>query len=69
MRRPKKILFQGRRGKLESQPPPCDTNISLKSESSDLLNLNDYQKVHPFVKTLFKETRETFLWQKDYNIF
>ena len=54
---------------MESQPPPCDTNISLKSESSDLLNLNDYQKVHPFVKTLFKETRETFLWQKDYNIF
>ena len=40
---------------------PCDTSsISTKPKTSDLLNLSNYQKVHPFVKTLFKETRETF---------
>ena len=34
--------------------------ISPKPKTRDLLNLSDYQKVHPFVKTIFKETRETF---------
>ena len=36
------------------------SSISLKPKTSDLLNLSNYQKVHPFVKTLFQETRETF---------
>ena len=36
------------------------SSISLKPKTPDLLNLNDYKKVHPFVKTLFQETRETF---------
>ena len=36
------------------------SSISLKPKTPDLLNLNDYQKVHLFVKTFFKETRETF---------
>ena len=36
------------------------SSISPKPKTPDLLNLNDYQKVYPFVKTLFKETRETF---------
>ena len=36
------------------------SSINLKLKAPDLLNLNDYQKVHPFVKTLFKETKETF---------
>ena len=36
------------------------SSISLKLKTPDLLNLSDYKKVHPFVKTLFKETRETF---------
>ena len=36
------------------------SSISPKPKTPDLLNLNDYQKVHPFAKTLFKETRETF---------
>ena len=35
-------------------------SINLKPETPDLLNLSDYKKVYPFVKTLFKETRETF---------
>ena len=35
-------------------------SISLKLKTPDLLNLSDYKKVHPFVKTLVKETRETF---------
>ena len=39
--------------------PP--SSISLKPKRPDLLNLSDYQKVQPFVKTLFKETRKTFL--------
>ena len=39
----------------------CDTCIKHKSETKNTrpLNLSDYQKVHPFVRTLFKETRET----------
>ena len=36
------------------------SSISLKPRTPDLLNLSDYQKVYPFVKTFFKETRETF---------
>ena len=36
------------------------SSISLKPKTPDLLNLSDYQKGHPFVKTLFQETRETF---------
>ena len=36
------------------------SSISLKPKTPDLLNLSDYQKVYPFVKTLFRETRETF---------
>ena len=36
------------------------SSISLKPKTPDLLNLSDYPKVHPFVKTLFKETRKTF---------
>ena len=35
-------------------------SISLKPKTPDLLNLSNYKKVHPFVKTLVKETRETF---------
>ena len=35
-------------------------SISPKAKTPDLLNLSDYQKVYPFVQTLFKETRETF---------
>ena len=35
-------------------------SISTKPKTPDLLNLSNYQKVHPFVKTLFKETRENF---------
>ena len=42
-----------------SHVTPTST-ISPKPKTPDLLNLSDYQKVHPFVKTLFKETRETF---------
>ena len=38
--------------------PP--SSLSLKPKTPDLLNLSDYKKVHPFVKKLFKETRETF---------
>lgn len=34
--------------------------IYLKPKAPDLLNLSDYQKVYPLIKTLFKETRETF---------
>ena len=34
--------------------------MRLKPKTPDLLNLRDYQKVHPSVKALFKETRETF---------
>ena len=37
------------------------SSISLKPKPSSLLNLSHYQKVHPFVKRLVKETRETFL--------
>ena len=36
------------------------SSISLKPKPSGLLNLSHYQKVHPFVKRLVKETRETF---------
>ena len=36
------------------------SSINVKLKASDLLNLNDYQNVYPFVKTLFKETKETF---------
>ena len=36
------------------------SRISPKPKTSDLLNFSDYQKVHPFVKTLFKETRAIF---------
>ena len=36
------------------------SSISPKPKKPGLLNLSDYQKVPPFVKTLFKETRETF---------
>ena len=36
------------------------SSISPKPKTPDLLNLSEYQKVHPFVKTLFKETRGTF---------
>ena len=38
--------------------PP--SSLSLKPKTPNLLNLSDYKKVHPFVKKLFKETRETF---------
>ena len=38
--------------------PP--SSISLKRKRPDLLNLSDYQKVHPSVKIPFKETRKTF---------
>ena len=58
----RKFYSRGGRGKLESHPP-CDTYIqhmSQKTKTPDLLNLNNCQKVHPFVKTLFKEIRETF---------
>ena len=52
---------RGGRGKLELEHPLTPTSsISPKPKTPDLLNLNDYQKVHPFAKTLFKETRETF---------
>ena len=37
--------------------PP--SSISLKPKTPDLLNFSDYKWVHPFVKTLFKETRKT----------
>ena len=36
------------------------SSISLKPKTQDLLNLSNYKKIHSFVKTLFKETRETF---------
>ena len=36
------------------------SSITLKPKTSDLLNLSDYQKVHPFAKIFFKETGETF---------
>ena len=32
----------------------------MKPKTQDLLNLREYEKVQPFIKTLFKETRETF---------
>ena len=35
------------------------SSISPKPKTTDLLNLSDYRKVKPFVRTLFKETRET----------
>ena len=36
------------------------SSISPKPKTPVLLNLSDYQKVHSFIKTLLKETRETF---------
>ena len=55
-------------------------SISLKPKTPVLLNLRDYKKVHTFVKTFFKETRETFPlvgrlkyflenWEKNYKRF
>ena len=38
--------------------PPSSINLNLKTP--DVLNFSNYKKVHPFVKTLFKETRKTF---------
>ena len=38
--------------------PPSSINLNLKTP--DVLNFSFYKKVHPFVKTLFKETRESF---------
>ena len=32
-------------------------SISLKSKTPDILNLRNCQKLHPFVKPFFKETR------------
>ena len=37
--------------------PTPTFSIILKPKTSDLLNSNDYQKFHPFIKTLLKETR------------
>ena len=36
------------------------SSINLKPKTPDVLNLSDFKRVHPFVKTLFKETTETF---------
>ena len=38
--------------------PPSSINLNLKTP--DVLNISDYKKIHPFIKTLFQETRETF---------
>ena len=36
------------------------SSISLKPKTPEILNLIVYKKVLPFVKNLFKETRDTF---------
>ena len=45
------------------------SSLSLKPKTQDFLNLNDCKKVQPFVKSLFKETRETFPIIESINIF
>ena len=55
----RKFYSWGGRGKSESELP-CDTYIQhkpkkhQKPKTPDLLNLSDYKKVYPFLKTLFK---------------
>ena len=64
---PKKILFQGEEEvnwNHNSHVTPT-SSISPKPKTLDLLNLSNYQKVHSFVKTLFKETRETFFLKQE----
>ena len=45
------------------------SSVFLKPKTPDLLNLNDYKNVHPFVKTVFKETWETFALAGRLNYF
>ena len=35
-------------------------STKLKVKTPDLLNLNEYKNVHPFVKMLFQENKESF---------
>ena len=57
----RKFHSRGGRGKLKPGLPWTPTSsISPRPKTLDLLNLSDHQKPHPFVKTLFKENRETF---------
>ena len=57
----RKFYSRGGRGNWNQNPYVTPTSIiSLKPKTPDLLSLSDYQKLHPFKKTLFKEIREIF---------
>ena len=60
MAKEKFISREGRVNWSRNSHVTIPSSISLKSKTPDLSNLSDYHKVRPFVKILFKRTRETF---------